>query len=249
MIRDGGPYANMIILDEVIQVGTENLSIRIPVTREVFAQPEGRRALADRMDDVVRDQLAKQAMQRGEPFPTTVEHMWPYAALTANATYRALREGRDPRRPMGGYAAPRALFEAEGFELNTFQRKYLNRINEPAHPALEREPVRFEPLDDVPGPYARGGTIPYRNPDGGHFNWARTLLADHITWGDDGAENLWIGPPNPPTAPEEKTMDGDCACGEPFDEDGEPNTAWEHGPNECTYIERPVSQYVDHGRD
>lgn len=246
MIRDGGPYTNMIILDEVIQVGTENLSIRIPVTREVFAQPEGRRALADRMDDVVRDQLAKQAMQRGEPFFTTADHMLPYPSLAANQTYRALREGRDPRTPMGGYAAPRALFEAEGFELAPYQREYLARLDERAHPALEREPVRFAPLDDVPGPYARGGVIPYRTAVGEHFNWTRTN-ATHITWVDDGVENLWIGPPNPPTAPE-KIMD-DCACGDAFDEDGEPTTAWEHGPDECTYIERPVSQYIDHGRD
>lgn len=40
-----------------------------------------------------------------------------------------------------------------------------------------------------------------------------------------------------------------CACGQRYSSTGMPNLAWEHGADECVFIERPVEQFVNHDDD
>ncbi len=221
--------ADMVIIDELIDVRAERFAIRVPVTREVFANPDGRRAVAH---DLRHHLIAEiRGRHRGNFAPLGVDDnamQLADEALSRNWTYKALAEGRDPRAPL---PPPGRLVTDQ------FQRNYLGGMAEELNIALDRQMLNGAHVNAAPNPRIFFENLDRDTTRGGY------AASGGITWASTNANTRHAAPPPPvPT-------EAPCACGDRFTEDDEPNNAWTHGPDECVYNDRPVTEYVDHGAD
>lgn len=285
--RQGVP-ADIVIIDEVFQVGHERLAVRLPVAQRLLADATGRRFVAEE----IRREVTRHARRDGRFNAADIND-----AVLRNRRYLELADIRPG-------TAERWLRENHpNVQLTDWQRNYIvagNPDDLHAPPRWVANPDRVQTFEEwarnAQDPAAAtGGAIPaFRGnyattrvnmPDGGGWVNIRTPvepiridIADNVRVQID--ENVRPQPrlerlmaTTPPWEAEPfdeadraladmarrhrerveakqkeiKVEKPRCACGEDILPDGDANPAWEHGPDECTYIERPVDQYVDHG--
>jgi hypothetical protein len=282
-----GVRADMVIFDEVFQIGHDRLAVRLPVARHLLADAAGRRAVAEE----VRREVERHARRDGR-FTTgdindamlTNRRYLDLADIHPGDAERWIREGRQAQRMQ--VMEPRNYIVAGNMDdlwvnraphaggvipahRGHYATTRVNMTDPGAWVNAPAEPVRFHHLADnvrVPAENIRIAlhdnvrvqldentrTTPrlnnlMRDPrifwaderrDPEPFDEADRALADMARRNRERAE----------TKQKEIEMEmQSCACGQRTDPDGDLNQAWEHGPDECTYIERPVDQYVDHG--
>lgn len=274
-----GVHTDMVIIDEVFQIGHDRLAVHLPVARHLLADAPGRRFVAEE----VRREVERHARRDGRFNAADVND-----AMLTNRRYleladipigdaeRWIREGRQAQRmqvmeprnyivagnldDLWVDRAPHAggVIPAHRGNYATTHQVYTAADNTWVNIGTTPNPIRVNiadnvavQLDDFPRARANEYARPrlenlVRNP---RIFWANEPRPEPF----DDADRALAAMANrnrERAQAKQKEIEMEmksCACGERTDPDGDLNQAWEHGPDECTYIERSVDQYVDHG--
>lgn len=219
-----GAAIGAAIIDETFQIRGQTLAIRVPVAEHLLADPAGRRAVADHIEDYVT----------GPARPAWASRVEMHDAVRDNATWRDLR-GALPLGADGGIALRNNMIKTPQVQVDLDVRAERLRVQ------LTTEPV----APAIPA-YAAGQ---WANANMRITPWDPPETEPILTRLGDLRLDDMVARVRQDIMREEAavTEPDSCACGQRFHPDGEPNQAWEHGQDECVFVERSIGEFIDHG--